>query len=212
MTVPAALQRLARTPPVAPPEPVERCELCRTPVEERHGHVVDRERRVLACACRACFLLLTHPDAARGRYRAVPARVLVDSSFAPTEEEWARLQVPVGLAFLFHDSALERWVAVYPSAAGPTQAPLPVEAWAAISAAPLVRALEPDVEALLVSARPGGTRELFLVPIDRCYALVGLVRRHWRGFSGGDVWAHVDSFLGELRDEARPLTEPGAGR
>ena len=43
-----------------------------------------------------------------------------------------------------------------------------------------------EVEALFVYARPGvAGREAFFVPIDLCYALVGLVRREWRGFSGG---------------------------
>ena len=43
---------------------------------------------------------------------------------------------------------------------------------------------EPDVEALLVN-RVGAVREYFIVPIDECYKLVGLIRLHWRGLSGG---------------------------
>ena len=41
------------------------------------------------------------------------------------------------------------------------------------------------------------------------YGLVGLVRRHWRGFSGGaELWRQVEAFFTDLRARARPL---GAG-
>jgi hypothetical protein len=46
--------------------------------------------------------------------------------------------------------------------------------------------------------------EAFLVPIDRCYALVGSVRMSWRGLDGGDeVRAVLRDFVSELRDRAR---------
>ena len=44
------------------------------------------------------------------------------------------------------------------------------------------------MEALLVN-RARGASEHFLVPMDECYKLVGLIRTRWRGFSGaGEVW------------------------
>ena len=49
---------------------------------------------------------------------------------------------------------------------------------------PVLRDFEPDVEALLVN-RVGPRREYYRVPIDECYKLVGLIRTHWRGLSGG---------------------------
>jgi len=54
------------------PGGAERCEMCREVLGERHGHVVDLEKRSLSCTCRACYLLFTHEGAAGGRYRAVP--------------------------------------------------------------------------------------------------------------------------------------------
>ena len=58
--------------------------------------------------------------------------------------------------------------------------------------------LEPDVEALLVN-RTRGAREHWLVPVDRCYELVGLIRTHWSGFGGGsEVWEQVDAFFDRL--------------
>ena len=65
--------RAGREPGV--PEGAERCEMCREVLGERHGHVVDLEKRSLACTCRACYLLFTHEGAAGGRYRAVPEHV-----------------------------------------------------------------------------------------------------------------------------------------
>jgi hypothetical protein len=43
------------------------------------------------------------------------------------------------------------------------------------------------------------------VPIDACYALVGELRRLWRGFDGGSqAHAALDRFFDRVRHEARP--------
>jgi len=77
-------------------------------------------------------------------------------------------------------------VAFYPSPAGATESELDQDAWNDIVAEnPLLANLMPDVEALLVN-RMSGARDYFLAPIDECYKLTGIVRIHWRGFSGGD--------------------------
>jgi hypothetical protein len=211
----AALEPFARVPPAAVVEPGDRCGLCAGVVDPGHAHVVDLQRRTLACTCRACHLLLAHPGAVGGRYRALPDRVLVDPSFTLSDAQWASLEIPVGLAFICRtgDAGGSPWMASYPGAAGAAQAVLPAGAWAEVAQAPLIRALAPEVEALLVYGRPGvAGREAFLVPIDRCYALVGLVRREWRGFSGGTaLWRAVDGFFADVRARARPLPrEEGA--
>jgi hypothetical protein len=42
--------------------------------------------------------------------------------------------------------------------------------------------------------------EHWLVPIDDCYQLTGLIRTHWKGLSGGDeVQQHIDGFFDQLR-------------
>ena len=59
----------------------------------------------------------------------------------------------------------------------------------------MLLSMQPDVEALLVN-RVGSAREYFLVPIDECYKLVGLIRIHWRGLSGGSlVWGEIAEFF-----------------
>jgi hypothetical protein len=56
-----------------------------------------------------------------------------------------------------------------------------------------------DVEAVLVRRAASGQFSCLLVPIDVCYALVGLVRQFWTGFSGGDeVWRRIDEFFADL--------------
>ena len=59
--------------------------------------------------------------------------------------------------------------------------------------------MRPDVEALLVN-RLGVGREYFLAPIDRCFELVGIIRMHWRGFTGGaKVEEEIEGFFARLR-------------
>jgi hypothetical protein len=42
-----------------------------------------------------------------------------------------------------------------------------------------------------------------IAPIDRCYALVGLVKLHWQGISGGtELGVAIEGFFDELRRDA----------
>ncbi len=76
-----------------------------------------------------------------------------------------------------------------------------LEAWQALADDnPVLRDLEPDVEALLVN-RVGETRDYYRVGIDECYKLVGLIRTHWRGLSGGTaVWEEIGRFFAGLKE------------
>jgi len=194
------------------PAPGESCEMCGVGVHEQHSHVVDIDTRRLLCTCRPCALLFTSAGAGRGNLKTVPDRYLTDPSFSLGGGRWEDLQVPVSVAFFFHNSVLGRVVAHYPSPAGATESLLDLSAWDAIVAEnPLAAALEPDVEALIVRrAGPGAgvaTDECFLVPIDACYELVGRVRMHWSGFDGGaEARADLDAFFTNARARARTLT------
>jgi hypothetical protein len=180
----------------------ERCEMCGEPLaEDRHSHVVDVSARTLMCTCRPCSLLFDYPDAAL-RYKAVPDRYhRLPPLPAPI---WDDLQIPVGVAFFFRNSALGRVVGVYPSPAGATESELPLGAWDAVLAAvPGVAELAADVEALLVRVT-GSTVDTYRVPIDVCYELVGHLRRLWRGFDGGqDVRRRLDEFFAEVGGRCR---------
>ena len=179
----------------------EHCEMCAEVLTNRHGHLVDTEKRSLACACRACYLLFTHEGAAGGRYRAVPERVCHDPERPLTGEDWNELQIPVAMAFFFFNSALGRVVAGYPSPGGTTECELDLAAWDRLAAAyPLLAEMAPDVEAIFVNRTEN---EVFLIPIDMCYSLVGELRLLWQGFDGGaEVRAALAAFLEGLRKRA----------
>lgn len=212
------LRRLTRDPPVAAvAEPAvervveERCELCGTPVGELHRHLVEVDERRILCACRPCALLFDPRGAGGGRYRLIPERVLHDPQRRLPGEIWNRLEVPVGIVFVFNQSALGQPVACYPGAAGAAESMLDLSAWAEVVATlPMAGLLEPDVEALLFRRdREDVDAECFLVPIDACYELVGRIRFLWRGFDGGsEVRAAVDEFFAGLRGRARMPAVP----
>ncbi|MGD0244947.1 MAG: DUF5947 family protein [Streptosporangiaceae bacterium] len=185
------------------PPAAERCELCGTVLDDRHGHLVDTDKRSIACACRACYLLFTHQGAAAGgRYRAIPERICHDPERPLAAADWNELQIPVTMAFFFVNSALDRVVAGYPSPGGVTECELDLEAWDRLAAAyPLLAELTPDTEAIFVNSG-----EVFLIPIDLCYSLVGELRLYWQGFDGGaEARAALDRFLDGLRHRAVAL-------
>ncbi|MCV7074782.1 DUF5947 family protein [Mycobacterium szulgai] len=190
-----------------PPEPAgERCEMCSESIAEEHQHVVNVAARQLMCVCRACYLLFTD-SGAELRYRAVPDRYLALRDFALDRRGWEALQIPVGVAFFFTNSALQRTVAFYPGPAGATESELDLDAWNAIAADPRVALLADDVEALLIrvpeddeSAQP----QTYLVPIDACYEFVGRLRMLWRGFDGGQqAREFIDGFFAQIAARAR---------
>jgi Family of unknown function (DUF5947) len=74
-----------------------------------------------------------------------------------------------------------------------------------VAANPVLQTMEPDVEALLVD-RALGARRQWLVPIDACYGLVGLIRTRWKGLTGGkDVWQAIGRYFDDLDRRSRPV-------
>ena len=197
------------------PEPAgERCEMCSESIADEHQHVVNVAGRQLMCVCRACYLLFIDGNADL-RYRAVPDRYLAFEDFALDRRAWEALQIPVGVAFFFTNSALGRTVAFYPGPAGACESELDLDAWNAISGADSrVGLLADDVEALLVRVpeNDGADGEFaqpqsYLVPIDACYEFVGRLRMLWRGFDGGqEARQFIDTFFSQI--DARALKTP----
>jgi hypothetical protein len=172
-----------------------RCEVCASPLAERHRHVVEIGHRGVACACQACAILFERGDQA-GRYRTVPDRVLRDPAFTLPAAE---LGVPVGLACFVRET--ERVATWYPGPAGITDGELDDVAWAALAAAtPLAEQLVPHVEALLVyTPRSAPPRGCYLVPVTAAYELAGKLRTSWQGFTGGsETEAALAAFFAEL--------------
>ena len=202
----AVLRRIRDSPLTVPkPKPGERCELCGEPVPDEHGHLVDLQARSLLCACRGCYLLFTPEGAGGGHFKAVPDRFMAFPDLTLTASQWEALQIPVSVAFFFVNSALGRVAAFYPGPAGATESLLPLDVWDDVVADhPDLATLLPDVEAVLVRADPeGGPAEVYLVPIDACYELVGHLRMLWQGFDGGrEARDALELFFVGVRDRA----------
>jgi hypothetical protein len=190
---------------------LERCELCGAPIEPEHRHLLDLRDRELLCSCRACSLLFDRKAAGGVHYRLVGDRRLRLDDLELDDALWEELRLPVDMAFFFRHSGEGRVVAYYPSPMGPTESQLELDAWTALQAAnPLLATLEPDVEALLVN-RSLGARRHWIVPIDECYGLVGLIRTSWRGFTGGsEVWQGIQERFEALDRRSRPASAKGA--
>jgi len=190
---------------------VEECELCSAELRSEHPHLIELTQRKLLCACDACALLFS--GRAGTKYKRVPRDVRLLANFRMTDAEWEGLLIPINLAFFFQNSQHSRVSALYPSPAGATESLLPLETWSAIvQSNPALSELEPDVEALLVNrvghSRESAPAEYYIVPIDACYKLVGLIRIHWRGLSGGtEVWQEIGAFFAQLRAQAQIVTE-----
>lgn len=192
----------------------EHCELCGAALGEDHRHLLEPGSRELLCACRPCALLFDREGAAAGRYKLLPERRLRLEGFALSDAVWDELCVPVDMAFFFHSSAAGRVLAYYPSPLGPTESQLPLDAWREIEREnPVLADLEEDVEALLAD-RVRGARRYWLVPLDECYRLIGLIRTRWRGLTGGkEVWREIEGFFRELDERSRSASRtPRAAR
>ncbi|SEL21641.1 DUF5947 family protein [Streptacidiphilus jiangxiensis] len=214
MSAPAAPRSGLRRFTAPRPPAVERCELCAVPVAPEHRHLVDVERRALACACPACAALFEREGSGGVKYRSVPRRYLTDPVNPLGEGAWALLRIPIGVAFLLHNSALGQVVACFPGPAGVTESEVDPEVWRRfVAVTPLAAELRPDVEALLVR-RTGGHRDCHLVPVDAAYALVGRMRTYWQGFDGGaEAHAELDAFFADVARQSRPLAPAkGVGR
>jgi Family of unknown function (DUF5947) len=177
--------------------------MCSEAIADEHQHVVNVAGRQLLCVCRGCYLLFTDSHA-QLRYRSVPDRYLSFPNFALDRRTWEALQIPVGLAFFFRNSELDRTVAFYPGPAGATESDLDLDAWTAINSADhRVGLLADDVEALLVRVRGDEQPDCYLVPIDACYEFIGGLRMLWRGFDGGqEAREFIAAFFEQLADRS----------
>jgi hypothetical protein len=191
----------------------EQCELCGAAIGEPHHHLLQLNdllqpnglpqlsRRRIVCGCEACAILFS--DQAAGGYRRIPTDIRALRDFAMDDAQWEELSIPINMAFFCRTGNAAEPTAFYPSPGGPTQANVGADSWQHIvEQNPLLQKMASDVEALLVN-RLSRPHEYFIVPIDECYRLIGLIRTQWRGFSGGkDVWEAISGFFASIRNRA----------
>jgi Family of unknown function (DUF5947) len=189
--------------------PLERCELCGAGIRPDHPHLIELARRKLLCTCDACAILFSGQGV---KFKRVPRRVRAIPAFNLSDAEWNGLMVPINMAFFLKSSLENRVIALYPSPAGATESLLALESWNDILLRnPVLNEMESDVEGLLVNrlgySRGYSAAEYYLLPIDECYKLVGLIRMHWEGLSGGtEVWQELGGYFASLK--ARSLDVP----
>jgi hypothetical protein len=193
------------------PSSSEFCEMCHKDLAANHQHLLEPVGRKLLCACDACAILFSSQG--QTKYKRVPRRIRFLADFRITDSQWGGLMLPINMAFFFKSTPLGRVIALYPSPAGATESLLSFDTWDEIEFEnPVLLEMEPDVEALLVN-RIGHSRgfsdpEYYLVPIDECFKLVGLIRIRWQGLSGGtEVWREIGQFFADLKARAPRVAE-----
>lgn len=196
-----ALRKFAGAPRQRPRVEVERCELCSASLAQQHRHLLETASRKIACACDACALRFQ--NVIEGRFKLIPRDIRALPNFQIADADWDALALPINLAFFFYSSGSGKMTAMYPSPGGATESLLPLRAWETLAARnSALSRLQPDVEALLAN-RVGVNRAYFIAPIDKCYELVGTIRAHWKGLSGGEeVWREIDKFFARLQQSA----------
>ena len=78
-----------------------------------------------------------------------------------------------------------------------------MEAWDnLVKANPVLNNLLPDLEALLIN-RLKDEGQYFIVPVDSCYKLIGMIRMAWKGIFGGpEVNDIINKFFSELKEKS----------
>jgi hypothetical protein len=189
------LRQLAQTRSPAQATPAragdDHCDLCGTAIDAEHRHLLHLVDRRILCSCEPCFAM----RAGDAELRPSGTRVLRLNGFALDDDLWAKFQIPIGLAFFFLREQGQGVVALYPSPAGATESELHLAAWEELVAAnPVLGELEAEVEALIVNRMCEPSRHV-IVPIDRCYELVGMIKSRWEGISGGSA---IDDAVSEF--------------
>jgi len=185
--------------------------MCSRELTANHQHLLEPVKRKLICACDACAILFDNQG--HTKYKRVPRRIRFLPDFHLTDGQWDGLMMPINMAFFFKSTPQDRMIALYPSPAGATESLLSLDTWDEIAVEnPVLREMEADVEALLMN-RIGHSRgfsqpEYYMVPIDQCFTLVGLIRSRWQGLSGGtEVWREIGEFFAKLKAHSPQVSE-----
>ena len=141
--------------------------------------------------------------AENGIYKPLPQRFLHLEDFKMSDHLWSDFLIPVNMAFFVVSSSRNGAVAYYPAPTGATESKLKMEPWnQLVQLNPLLNDLTPDLEALLVN-RLDTSGQYYIVPIDSCYKLIGMIRIAWKGIFGGkEVNDIITQFFSELKEKS----------
>lgn len=180
-------------------EATEQCDFCSKPIPPDHRHFADLVNMKFMCACEVCTVM----QAEKGEYRPIPQRYKYLEDFKMPEAIWAQLKIPVNMAFIVYNSDREQPIAFYPSPAGSMESELQLNSWESLKEDnPKLRSLTPDLEGFMIN-RLDKPHEHFIIPIDSCYELIGLIRMTWQGIHGGEKMRDtVRKYFKDLKQRA----------
>jgi hypothetical protein len=182
-----------------PQEELEKCVFCGRILSPDHRHLADLSAMKFICTCEMCLII----NAESGNYKPLPQRYLNLDAFNMSDQLWSDFLIPVNMAFFIRSVVKNGTVAYYPAPTGATESKLKMDAWNnLVELNPLLNDLTPDLEALLVN-RLGDEGQYYIVPVDSCYKLIGMIRIAWKGIFGGkEVNDIINRFFGELKEKA----------
>ena len=180
-------------------EDVELCNFCGRILSPDHRHLVDLSLMKFMCTCEMCMVTL----AENSSYKPLPQRSIELINFNLTDALWSDFLIPVNMAFFVQSSARNGAIAYYPAPTGATESKLKIEAWnQLVLLNPILEDLSPDLEALLIN-RLDDQGQYYIVPIDSCYKLIGMIRVAWKGIFGGkEVNDTIRKFFIELKSKS----------
>lgn len=183
----------------APEVEVEKCNFCGTVLSPDHRHLVDLSAMRFMCTCEMCMII----NSSNGNYKPLPQRYLNLTAFNMSDALWSDFLIPVNMAFFVKSSMKQGTVAYYPAPTGATESKLKIEAWNnLVQLNPILNDLANDLEALLIN-KLGDEDQYYIVPIDSCYKLIGMIRIAWKGIFGGkEVNDIINQFFSELKEKS----------
>jgi len=193
------ISKLRKMATPLPEAEVETCNFCGAVLAPDHRHLVDLSVMRFICACEMCIII----NAENGNYKPLPQRILNLHDFNMPDALWLDFLIPVNMAFFVKDTVSQGTVAYYPAPTGATESKLKMEAWNNLVAVnPILNDLAPGLEALLVN-RLGNEGQYYIVPVDSCYKLIGMIRMAWKGIYGGkEVNDVINRFFSELNEKS----------
>ena len=172
------LRKIASPPPE---EVVELCNFCGTKLSPDHRHLVDLSAMKFMCTCEMCMITMAESST----YKPLPQRSVELKDFQMSDQLWSDFLIPVNMTFFVMSSVRNGAVAYYPAPSGATESKLKIESWnQLVELNPILNDLTPDLEALLVN-RLDNEGKYYIIPIDECYKLIGMIRTTWKGIFGG---------------------------